>query len=211
MAAQITTVHTIVKWLPSGCHMALPISIYFLSTHYPLEFIMVKKVKKTVSQKPTAAAVADSIKASAQQMYLAGLAQFTKAQKEGGKVFEGLVKEGLSIQRRTQAVAEERISEVTNRAATVANDVASKASGQWNKLEDIFEERVARALNKLGVPSAKDIDALIKRIDALGKQVGAKPVRAAGTAKAAAKNVRAKAAAPVKAAKKAAKKASKKA
>lgn len=173
-----------------------------------LEFIMVKKVKKAVSQKPTAAAVADSIKASAQQMYLAGLAQFNKAQKEGGKVFEGLVKEGLAIQRRTQAVAEERISDVTNRAATVANDVASKATGQWNKLEDIFEERVARALNKLGVPSAKDIDALIKRIDALGKQVGAKPVR---TAKAAVKSVKAKAAAPVKAAKKVAKKATKKA
>jgi poly(hydroxyalkanoate) granule-associated protein len=170
---------------------------------------MVKKVNKASAAKSKAsamglnpAALAESVKASAQQIYLAGLAQFSKAQQEGGKVFEGLVKEGLAVQRKTQAAAEERISEVTNRAAGVANEVAAKATGQWNKLEDIFEDRVSRALNKLGVPSAKDIEALIGRIDALSKQVGgksaAKPVRAA------AKTVKAKAATAVKAVKKAA-------
>jgi hypothetical protein len=41
--------------------------------------------------------------------------------------------------------------------ANMATDISSKASGQWDKLENIFEERVAKALNKLGVPSAKDI------------------------------------------------------
>jgi poly(hydroxyalkanoate) granule-associated protein len=165
---------------------------------------MVKKVSKGASSAKSsasgaaaavnsAAALAESIKGSAQQIYLAGLAQFNKAQKDGTHVFEGLVKEGLAIQRKTQAVAEERIGEVTSRAASMANDVASKASGQWNKLEDMFEQRVSRALNKLGVPSAKDIDSLIKRIDALSAKVGsAKPVRAA------AKTVKAKATATVK-------------
>jgi poly(hydroxyalkanoate) granule-associated protein len=158
---------------------------------------MVKKVNKaTVSAKAKAlnpAALAESVKASAQQIYLAGLAQFSKAQQEGGKVFEGLVKEGLAVQRKTQAVAEERISEVTNRAAGVANEVAAKATGQWNKLEEIFEDRVARALNKMGVPSAKDIETLISRIDALGKQVGSKTSAAAKPVRAAAKTVKAKA------------------
>ena len=53
----------------------------------------------------------------------------------------------------------------------MATGISSKASGQWDKLENIFEERVAKALNKLGVPSAKDISALIDRIDALNKAV----------------------------------------
>lgn len=153
---------------------------------------MVKKVNKAAAAKSNGlnpAALAENIKASAQQIYLAGLAQFSKAQQEGGKVFDGLVKEGLAVQRKTQAAAEVRISEVTNKATGMANEVAAKATGQWNKLEDIFEDRVARALNKLGVPSAKDIEALISRIDSLGKQVAtktkaqatvaAKPVRAA--------------------------------
>ncbi len=168
---------------------------------------MVKKINKAASSAKSTglnpAALAESIKASAQQIYLAGLAQFSKAQQNGGNVFESMVKEGLAVQRKTQAAAEERISEVTNKAAGVANEVAAKATGQWNKLEDIFEDRVSRALNKLGVPSAKDIESLISRIDALSKQVGgksttAKPVRAA------AKTVKAKAATVVKAVKKSA-------
>ncbi len=163
---------------------------------------MVKKVNKAASSNKSAGlnpiAVAENIKASAQQIYLAGLAQFSKAQQEGGKVFEGLVKEGLAVQRKTQAAAEERISEVTNKAAGMANEVAAKATGQWNKLEDIFEERVARALNKLGVPSAKDIETLIARIDTLGKQVGKAGSSAAKPVRAAAKTVKAKAAAPAK-------------
>ncbi len=164
---------------------------------------MVTKVKKAAASAKSAsmkpAALAENIKASAQQIYLAGLAQFGKAQQEGGKVFEGLVKEGLAIQRRTQAAAEERISEVTSKASGVANEVAAKATGQWNKLEDIFEDRVARALNKMGVPTAKDIQTLIARVDALAQKTGktaAKPVMA--QARAAAKTVKAKAVAPAK-------------
>jgi poly(hydroxyalkanoate) granule-associated protein len=163
---------------------------------------MVKKVNKAASAQKSSglnpAALAESIKASAQQIYLAGLAQFSKAQQNGGNVFETMVKEGLAVQRKTQAAAEERISEVTNKAAGVANEVAAKATGQWNKLEDIFEDRVARALNKLGVPSAKDIETLISRIDSLSKQVGSKATAAAKPVRAAAKTVKAKAATAVK-------------
>lgn len=136
---------------------------------------MVKKIHKAADAAPksasTASDMASTIKESAQQIWLAGLGSFSKAQGEGGKVFETLVKEGLSIQRKTQAVAEEKISEATNKMAGMANDITSKATSQWGKLEDIFEERVAKALNKLGVPSAKDVDALIARIDELSKAV----------------------------------------
>jgi poly(hydroxyalkanoate) granule-associated protein len=163
---------------------------------------MVKKVNKASAAQKSGginpAALAESIKASAQQIYLAGLAQFSKAQQNGGNVFETMVKEGLAVQRKTQAAAEERISEVTNKAAGVANEVAAKATGQWNKLEDIFEDRVARALNKLGVPSAKDIETLIKRIDSLSKQVGTKATAASKPVRAAVKTVKAKAATAVK-------------
>ena len=138
---------------------------------------MVKKLKQMAENKAASSAglldsaLAGTIKDSAQQIWLAGLGAFAKAQEEGGKVFETLVKEGMSIQRKTQAAAEEKISEATNRMASMATDLSSKASGQWNKMEGIFEERVSRALNKLGVPSAKDIDALIARIDELNRNV----------------------------------------
>jgi len=150
---------------------------------------MVKKLKQMADKKaasPTGlfdSALAGTVKESAQQIWLAGLGAFSKAQAEGGKVFEALVKEGVSLQRKTQAVAEEKIGEVTSKMSNMAGDVTAKAGQQWDKLESIFEERVSKSLNKLGVPSAKDVDALVKRIDALSAQVDklSKPAKTAAS------------------------------
>ena len=137
---------------------------------------MVTKLKKnstssTTTSKKSATPLKGSVKDSAQQIWQAGLGAFTKAQAEGSKAFETLVKEGVSFQRKTQSAAEEKITEATQKMTSMATDISSKASGQWDKLENIFEDRVAKALNKLGVPSAKDISALIARIDDLNASV----------------------------------------
>ena len=132
---------------------------------------MVKKLPKIDISKLSPTQLSESVKDSAQQIWQAGLGAFTRAQAEGSKAFESLVKEGVSMQRKTQAAAEEKISEATNKMSHMATGIGSKASGQWDKLENIFEDRVAKALNKLGVPSAKDINALIVRIDELNKAV----------------------------------------
>ncbi len=132
---------------------------------------MVKKLQKMSADKQSGPHLAGAVKESAQQIWLAGLGAFAKAQEGGGKVYESLMKEGLSIQRKTQAAAEEKLSEATSKMANMAGDIQSKAGQQWDKLENIFEERVAKALNKLGVPSAKDVDVLIARIDELNKSV----------------------------------------
>ena len=151
---------------------------------------MVKKTQKISNAKPKSeksdAQLSSTVKDSAQQIWLAGLGAFSKAQEEGGKVFEALVKEGLTIQRKTQTVAEEKISEATSRVTTMANDIGARAVGQWDKLENLFEERVAKALGKLGVPSARDIAALHARMDAL-TQGGGKSASAKTAAKPASK------------------------
>ena len=115
--------------------------------------------------------LAGTVRESAGQIWLAGLGAFAKAQEEGGKVFEALVKEGLSLQRKTQAAAEEKLSEATTRMASMASDISSRASGQWDKLETIFEQRVSRAMNRLGAPSASDMETLMARIDELQRSV----------------------------------------
>ena len=160
---------------------------------------MVKKLQKTSAEKKATVHLSGTVKDSAQQIWLAGLGAFTKAQSEGGKVFEALVKEGLSIQRKTQAAAEEKITEATSKMADMATGITSKATGQWDKLENIFEERVAKALSKLGVPSAKEVDALIARIDELNKSVQELSGKATPPAKPAAPRKAAPKKAPVKA------------
>ena len=109
-------------------------------------------------------------------------------------MFEALVKEGVTLQKKTQTVAEDKFSEVSSKMTGMANEVQAKAGQQWDKLESIFEERTAKALGKLGVPSAKDVGAMQSRIDELSAKVAklakgapAKTASAKPAAKAAAK------------------------
>lgn len=138
---------------------------------------MVKKLKRITENKAASPSglldgqLASSVKDSAQQIWLAGMGAFAKAQEEGGKVFEALVKEGMNLQKKTQGLAEDKISEVTGKMSAMAGTVTAKAGQNWDKLESIFEQRTAKALSKLGVPTAKDVDALIQRVDALALQV----------------------------------------
>ena len=138
---------------------------------------MVKKLKQMADKQSNSGArlldgaLAGQVKDSAQQIWLAGMGAFSRAQAEGTKVFEALVKEGASLQKKTQSAAEDKISEVTSKMSNMAGDVQAKAGQHWDKLETIFEDRTAKALNKLGVPSAKDVDALMARIDELSAKV----------------------------------------
>jgi poly(hydroxyalkanoate) granule-associated protein len=165
---------------------------------------MVKKLKALSEKQAAGSSLLDSqlahtVKDSAQQIWLAGLGAFSKAQAEGGKVFEALVREGVALQRKTHAAAEDKITEVTSKMTDMAGGISGKATQQWDKLESIFEERVAKALNRLGVPSAKDVDALMARIDALSANVAR--LSGGAAAKPAAKKTAAKTAAakaPVK-------------
>jgi len=151
---------------------------------------MVKKLKAMADKKNTSgaslfdSALASSVKASAKEIWLAGMGAFAKAQAEGKQVFEALVKEGSTLQKKTQGVAEEKFGEVTSKMTSMADEVTAKAGQQWDKLETIFEERTAKALKKLGVPTSKDVQGLMDRIDALSAQVAARGKAAVKTASA---------------------------
>jgi len=95
------------------------------------------------------AELAVKIRDSANQIWLAGLGAFSKAQEEGVNMFEALVAEGEKVQERTKVAADE---------------VREKVTGTWNKLDKVFEDRVGRALHALNVPTHKDIDVLSKRV-----------------------------------------------
>ncbi len=118
---------------------------------------MVKKLAELAGESSESGLVA-TIRDSAANIWLAGLGAFSKAQEEGGKLFEALVKEGEAVQNRASKSAQEAIS-----------DARSKATGTWDKLEQVFVERVQRALHALDVPTKHEIDALSKRVQELTK------------------------------------------
>ena len=140
--------------------------------------------RKPSPDAPDNAALKDHIRDSANHIWLAGLGAFAKAQQEGGKVFESLIKDGLHMQQQTQQVAEEKIAQATHTMSTLASQFTERAGGSWDRLETLFEQRVAKAMHRLGWPSADDVAALHARIAALEQALAhTKPTKAAAPAK----------------------------
>ena len=133
---------------------------------------MVKRLKD-IADASAESKLADTVRDSAQQIWLAGLGAFSKAQEEGAKVFEALVKEGKGLEAKTRKMTESRMSEVSDQVNKAAQSATNKANAAWDKLEQVFEDRVARALNRLGVPTNNDIQTLTKKVAELNAAVTA--------------------------------------
>jgi poly(hydroxyalkanoate) granule-associated protein len=109
----------------------------------------------------------------AQQVWLAGLGAMAKAQEQGSKAIEALLSDGLAFQRKSQAEAQQRLQEATERLTHMATDLGQTASVRVDKLEHLFEDRVAKALHRLGMPSLVDIQMLSERVAQLESQLQA--------------------------------------
>ena len=108
----------------------------------------------------------DSTSASANNIWFAGLGALAKAQAEGSKAFEALVHEGVAAQRAAHDAAQQRMEAFTQRVEAINQDV-TRAAGRWPGLESIFENRVSRALEAMGMPSAQAWSELTARVAAL--------------------------------------------
>lgn len=107
-----------------------------------------------------------AVRSSAQQIWQAGLGAFAKAQQAGGREFTRLVRDGSELQKRARSV-----EDATDTVARKAERSSRRASGTWGKLEQVFEERVARALATIGVPARSEMEALNHRIDELERML----------------------------------------
>lgn len=121
--------------------------------------------------------LAQAVRTSAQQIWQAGLGAFVKAQEEeqagGEQAFQRLVQEGSVLQQRVRASSE---ADEADDGADVT-EAAEGAGRSWDKLEQVFEDRVVRALGAIGVPSKRDLDALAAQVARLSEQVAALQAR----------------------------------
>ena len=112
----------------------------------------------------------ESVTPPAQHVWLAGLGALAKAQQEGSKAMEALVNDGLAFQRKSQSEAQQRLQEATERLSHLTTDFGQSTSGRVDKLEHLFEDRVAKALHRLGMPSLLDVQMLNDRVTQLETQ-----------------------------------------
>jgi poly(hydroxyalkanoate) granule-associated protein len=110
---------------------------------------------------------------SSHQIWLAGLGAMAQAQAQGSKAIETLVSDGLAFQRKSQEEARQRFEEATERFTSMAQGLGQQTVGRIDKLEHVFEERVARALHRLGMPTLQDIADLQTRVADLEARLAA--------------------------------------
>ena len=115
--------------------------------------------------------LSNTLSESAQQIWLAGVGAFGRAQAEGTKLFEALVKEGLSLEQTARRFAGGRADVVRDAVESRVGQARERAVDTWDRLEKVFEDRVQRALVKLGVPNRDDLGALVDRVDALNAEL----------------------------------------
>ncbi|NJN47338.1 MAG: phasin family protein [Candidatus Competibacteraceae bacterium] len=126
---------------------------------------MVKKLRVETGEKQHSLFAVDY----ARKIWLAGLGAFARAETEGGKLFEYLVAEGEKFEGNTRKIASARIEEIIGKLGQAKN----MATGTWDKLEDVFEQRLAQALNRMGVPTTQDMEDLSSRVEALNESIKA--------------------------------------
>ena len=126
-----------------------------------------KSTANAGSGKAQAERLGKSITESAQQIWLAGMGAFNRAQAEGGKLFESLVRDGLSLEQTARKFTGTRADFVRDAVEGKVGQARERAADTWDKLEKVFEDRVQRALVKLGVPGRDDLNALTERVERL--------------------------------------------
>ena len=134
--------------------------------------------KKARARAGDANDTAQAVRDSAQKIWLAGLGAFSRARTEGPKMFETLVEQGRNMGARAVGAADDVLKSVRQ----------ADYGGRWDKLEQVFEDRVSRSLQRLGVLTSKEVDDLSRQVRELNMHVrslmgggrgtaGAKPAR----------------------------------
>jgi poly(hydroxyalkanoate) granule-associated protein len=134
---------------------------------------MLKKAKAGPADRETGESkdMSQAVLDSSRHIWLAGLGAFSRAQAEGMKVFETLVKQGEVLESKTRRVAADTAAAAKGAAKAKVSEVKHGVGGTWDKLEQVFEDRVARALSKLGVHTQTDVQRLTERVNALSAAV----------------------------------------
>ena len=108
-----------------------------------------------------------SVVDSAQKIWLAGLGAFSRARTEGDSMFNLLVEQGKGLRDRAREAADEAAKTIR----TQADAASAQAQGQLGRLEQAFEERMSRSLNRLGVLTRQEVDDLSRQVQELNDSV----------------------------------------
>ena len=100
------------------------------------------------------------------QIWLAGLGAFSRAEEEGSKMFDTLVKVGEELESKTVEITDQTVNKVAEKTKESVTDTK-------DKVEKLLDHGVSTSLNKIGLVTAKDVQHLEGLIIALHQKVDA--------------------------------------
>jgi poly(hydroxyalkanoate) granule-associated protein len=136
----------------------------------------------------SAAASASALLSGVQQLLLAGMGTVARAQREGPAAFTDAIGEGLKLLGKSRENAEKLVRDALEAAQGSVQsriDGAREQAGEtWDNLELLFQTRVQRALQQIGVPTADEIRLLTRRVAELNEAVKTLTIKVEGGRKA---------------------------
>jgi poly(hydroxyalkanoate) granule-associated protein len=105
-----------------------------------------------------------TVAAITHQVRLAGLGALSKAQQIGNEVLELLIEEGAKVEGRDNPP-------LLTKQPSGKELVPVSKGDELADLEQIFQDRVARSLKQLDVPSQEDLRLIHQKVEALHKSI----------------------------------------
>jgi poly(hydroxyalkanoate) granule-associated protein len=121
---------------------------------------MARKTSSRRRSSTSGSETSQAVRDSAQKIWLAGLGAFERAKTEGPKMFESLVEQGRTLGARAAGAADEALK-----------NMRQASGGKWDKLEQVFEDRVSKSLGRLGVVTGRDVESLSRQVAELNEHV----------------------------------------
>ncbi len=119
--------------------------------------------------------VQKEVRESAHKIWLAGLGALAVAGEEGKALFRTLVEKGEEVEERSRT----QVGKVKGKV----QDAKANVGILWERVQDGFDEQVATALHRLGVPTRKEIGNLTKKVEELTKSIEKARAKAAAAPK----------------------------
>lgn len=91
------------------------------------------------------------------QIWLAGLGAFSRAEEEGNKLFDSLIKVGEELESKTADIADQTVEKVSEKAKESVTDTK-------DKVEKLIDNSVHHSLNRIGLVTLKDVQYLERLI-----------------------------------------------
>ncbi len=136
-----------------------------------------KTLKKKVQAKPTASKFASPVVDSVRELLFAGLGAFSVVQQESGKLieqgnklFDNLVSEGAKLEKKTLDVAETAVDDIKEEVESQFDIARQQIVDNWDGLGNIFDERVSGTLDRLGIPTTKELSKLTGQVQKMSRQ-----------------------------------------